>query len=210
MTNTTVTVVDYGASNLRSVARAVEKLGHSVEITDNPENVLKAKAVIFPGQGASESAMKALHQKNLVVPLKEVINKGVPFFGVCLGLQLLFDSSEEGVTPCLGLAHGKTILLPERVKRPHMGWNQVSLRYKHHLFEGIKDNSYFYFVHSYYGVPDDQSMVLGTTDYGIEFCSVLAVDNLVATQFHPEKSGALGVRLYQNFLEYMVKGTSRG
>ena len=185
MTNTTVTVVDYGASNLRSVAKAVEKLGYSVEITDDPENVLKAEAVIFPGQGASESAMQALHQKKLVSPLKEVINKGVPFFGVCLGLQLLFDSSEEGVIPCLGLAHGKTILLPEHVKRPHMGWKQVSLRYKHALFEGVKDNSYFYFVHSYYGSPDDQSIVLGTTDYGIEFCSVLAVDNLVATQFHP-------------------------
>lgn len=210
MTNTTVTVVDYGASNLRSVAKAVEKLGYSVEITDDPENVLKAKAIIFPGQGASESAMKALHQKKLIVPLKEVINKGVPFFGVCLGLQLLFDSSEEGVTPCLGLAQGKTILLPEHVKRPHMGWNQVSLRYRHPLFEGVKNNSYFYFVHSYYGAPDDQSMVLGTTDYGIEFCSVLAVDNLVATQFHPEKSGELGVRLYQNFLEYMVKGKYRG
>ncbi len=208
MTNTTVTIVDYGAGNLRSVAKAIEKLGHSAQITSDPEKVLRARAVILPGQGASESAMRALHQRDLVAPIREVIKKGVPFFGVCLGLQLLFDSSEEGITPCLGLARGRAILLPAQVKRPHMGWNQVTLNYTHPVFKGVENGSYFYFVHSYYAAPEDQSLVLGTTEYGLQFCSVLAVDNLVATQFHPEKSGALGLRLYENFLESMVKGNA--
>ncbi|MBI4282766.1 MAG: imidazole glycerol phosphate synthase subunit HisH [Chloroflexi bacterium] len=205
MTETAVTIVDYGAGNLRSVAKAVEKLGHSPQITSDPEKLLKAKAVIFPGQGASESAMRALHQRGLVAPIKEIIEKGVPFFGVCLGLQLLLDSSEEGPTPCLGLARGRVLLLPPAVKRPHMGWNQVALHGTHPVFEGVKSGSYFYFVHSYYAAPQDQALVLGTTEYGLRFCSVMAMDNLVATQFHPEKSGALGLRLYENFLKSMVE-----
>ena len=210
MTESIVTIVDYGAGNLRSVAKAVEKLGHTPQITDDPEKVLKARAVIFPGQGASEPAMRALHQRGLVGPIREVIERGVPFFGVCLGLQLLLDSSEEGQSPCLGVASGKVILLPPQVKRPHMGWNQVTLHGKHPVFEGVESGSYFYFVHSYYAAPEDQSLVLGTTDYGLEFCSVIAVDNLVATQFHPEKSGALGMRLYENFLNSMVKESVGG
>ncbi|MFH1560269.1 MAG: imidazole glycerol phosphate synthase subunit HisH [Chloroflexota bacterium] len=207
MTEATVTIVDYGAGNLRSVAKAVEKLGHCPQITDDPEKLLKARAVIFPGQGASESAMRALHQRGLVTPIREVIEKGVPFFGVCLGLQLLLDSSEEGSTPCLGLARGRVHLLPAQVKRPHMGWNQVTLHGTHPVFEGVKSGSYFYFVHSYYAAPEDQSLVLGTTEYGLEFCSVIAMGNLVATQFHPEKSGVLGLRLYENFLKSMTSGS---
>ena len=210
MTNATVTIVDYGAGNLRSVATAMEKLGQAVRITDDPEEILKARAVIFPGQGASESAMKALHQRNLVEPIREVIERGVPFFGVCLGLQLLLDTSEEGPSPCLGVAPGRVILLPPEVKRPHMGWNQVSLHGTHPVFEGVESGSYFYFVHSYYAAPDDRSLVLGTTDYGLEFCSVIAMDNVVATQFHPEKSGALGLRLYENFLNSMVNVSAGG
>ena len=205
MTNATVTIVDYGAGNLRSVAKAVEKLGHTHQITDDPEKVLKARAVIFPGQGASEPAMRALHHKGLVAPIREVIERGVPFFGVCLGLQLLLDSSEEGPMPCLGVARGKVLLLPPQVKRPHMGWNQVTLHGTHPVFEGVESGSYFYFVHSYYAAPENPSLVLGTTEYGLEFCSVIAVDNLVATQFHPEKSGALGMRLYENFLKSIVR-----
>ena len=210
MKNATVTIVDYGAGNLRSVAKAMEKLGQAVRITDDPEEILKARAVIFPGQGASESAMKALHQRNLVEPIREVIERGVPFFGVCLGLQLLLDTSEEGPSPCLGVAPGRVILLPPEVKRPHMGWNQVSLHGTHPVFDGVKSGSYFYFVHSYYAAPDDRSLVLGTTDYGLEFCSVIAMDNVVATQFHPEKSGALGLRLYENFLNSMVNVSAGG
>jgi glutamine amidotransferase len=204
MTKVTVTIVDYGAGNLRSVAKAVEKLGHTPQITDDPDKVLKARAVIFPGQGASEPAMRALHENGLVEPIRDVIKKGVPFFGVCLGLQLLLDSSEEGPMPCLGMASGRVLLLPSQVKRPHMGWNQVALHGTHPVFDGVESGSYFYFVHSYYAAPQDQTLVLGTTDYGLEFCSVIAVGNLVATQFHPEKSGVLGLRLYENFLKSMV------
>ncbi|MDA0987607.1 MAG: imidazole glycerol phosphate synthase subunit HisH [Chloroflexi bacterium] len=210
MTEATITIVDYGAGNLRSVAKAMEKLGRSALITDDPEEILKASAVILPGQGASESAMRALHQRDLVEPIKDVIEKGVPFFGVCLGLQLLLDSSEEGPSPCLGVARGQVRLLPPEVKRPHMGWNQVTLHGTHPVFEGVESGSYFYFVHSYYAAPDYQSLVLGTTEYGVQFCSVIAMNNLVATQFHPEKSGALGLRLYENFLKSMVDGNGGG
>lgn len=210
MMKATITIVDYGAGNLRSVAKAMEKLDRSALITDDPEEILRASAIILPGQGASESAMRALHQRNLVEPIREVIEKGVPFFGVCLGLQLLLDSSEEGPSPCLGVARGRVRLLPPEVKRPHMGWNQVTLHGTHPVFEGVESGSYFYFVHSYYAAPDDQSLVLGTTEYGVQFCSVIAMNNLVATQFHPEKSGALGLRLYENFLKSMVDGSGGG
>ena len=208
MTKATVTIVDYGAGNLRSVAKAIEKLGHPVHITGDPEDVLKAGAVIFPGQGASGSAMTALHAKGLVGPIKEVIARGTPFFGVCLGLQLLLDSSEEGPSPCLGVMPGRVVLLPEHVKRPHMGWNRVALNQSHPVFHEVESGSYFYFVHSYYAAPDDESVALGATEYGLRFCSVIARDNLVATQFHPEKSGAVGLRLYENFLSSMVNGSS--
>ncbi|MBF8267130.1 MAG: imidazole glycerol phosphate synthase, glutamine amidotransferase subunit [Dehalococcoidia bacterium] len=204
MAVSTVTVVDYGAGNLRSVAKAVERVGYLPQVTDDPREVLRARAVILPGVGASDSAMRALQQRGLVGPLREVIRGGVPFFGVCLGLQLLLDSSEEGSMPCLGIVPGRVKRFPPGLKVPHMGWNQVTLGGEHPVFEGVESGSYFYFVHSYYAAPDDPGLVLGTTEYGIQFCSVIAVDNLVATQFHPEKSGALGLRLYENFLRLMV------
>ena len=199
-----VTIVDYDSGNIRSVEKAIQKLGRDTLVTDSPKDILAAKAVIFPGQGASESAMLNLNRKHLVEPLKEVIRKGVPFFGVCLGLQLLLETSQEGPTPCLGVAKGETVLLPPDVKRPHMGWNKVAIKKHHPVFEGIESGSYFYFVHSYYADPDDDNLIYGVTDYGVNFCSVIALDNLIATQFHPEKSGTLGVKLYENFLKYMV------
>jgi glutamine amidotransferase len=149
--------------------------------------------------------MEALQQRGLVEPLRTAIRDGVPFFGVCLGMQLLLDSSEEGSLPCLGAVPGRVRRFSRNVKAPHMGWNQVNLRGTHPVFEGVASGSNFYFVHSYYAVPQDQSLVLGTTEYDLEFCSVIAVDNLVATQFHPEKSGTVGLRLYENFLRLMVK-----
>lgn len=205
MTRARIVIVDYGAGNLRSVAKAIEKLGYSPNVTGNPDAVKDADAVIFPGQGASESAMNALHAAGLVEPLREAIGRGIPFFGVCLGLQLLLETSEEGPSPCLGVAPGRVRLLPEQVKRPHMGWNRVDLVENHPVFRGVESGSYFYFVHSYYAAPEDESLVLGTTDYGLRFCSVMARDNLVATQFHPEKSGALGLRLYESFIKSMVE-----
>ena len=205
MTRARIVIVDYGAGNLRSVAKAIEKLGYAPKVTGNPDDLKNAEAVIFPGQGASESAMTALNARGLVEPLREVIGRGTPFFGVCLGLQLLLETSEEGPSPCLGVAPGRVRLLPEQVKRPHMGWNQVDLLDDHPVFRGVESGSYFYFVHSYYAAPEDESLVLGTTEYGLRFCSVMARDNLVATQFHPEKSGALGLRLYESFIKSMVE-----
>ena len=202
--NELVTIVDYDSGNIRSVEKAIQKLGRDTLVTDSPEDILAAKAVIFPGQGASESAMLTLNKKHLVAPLIEVIRKGVPFFGVCLGLQLLLETSQEGPTPCLGAVKGKVILLPPDVKRPHMGWNTVAIKKNHPVFQGVENGSYFYFVHSYYADPDDDNLIYGVTDYGVNFCSVIAVDNLIATQFHPEKSGTLGVKLYENFFKYMV------
>ena len=204
MTEATVTVVDYGAGNLHSVAKAIERLGDLPTVTDDPREVQRARAVILPGVGASDSAMKALQQRGLVEPIKEVISRGVPFFGVCLGLQLLLESSEEGSIPCLGVVPGVVKRFPPGLKVPHMGWNQVTLHGDHPVFEGVENDSYFYFVHSYYVAPEDPGLVLGTTEYGLEFCSVIAMDNLVATQFHPEKSGARGLRLYENFLRLVV------
>ena len=204
-----IAIVDYGAGNLRSVAKAVEKLGYSPEVTGDPQKVRNAKAVILPGVGASDSAMTALKERGLVEPLRAVIRDGVPFFGVCLGLQLLLESSEEGSMPCLSVVPGRVKRFPNSVKTPHMGWNEVNFERDHPVLEGVESGSYFYFVHSYYADPEDQSLVLGTTDYASQFCSVIARDNLVATQFHPEKSGAVGLRLYENFLRSMVKDGGR-
>ncbi len=205
-----IAIVDYGAGNLRSVAKAFEKLGHAPEVTGDPKRVLSATAVVLPGVGASDSAMTALEQRGLVEPLRIVIRKGVPFFGVCLGLQLLLESSEEGDLPCLGVVPGDVRRFPDTVKTPHMGWNEVAFERDHPVLEGVESGSYFYFVHSYYAAPQDGSVVLGTTDYAMPFCSVVASDNLVATQFHPEKSGAVGLRLYENFMRSMVKDGARG
>ena len=205
-----IAIVDYGAGNLRSVAKAIEKLGYHPQVTDDPQKVLGARAVILPGVGASDSAMSSLEERGLVEPIRTVIRDGVPFFGVCLGLQLLLESSEEGSMPCLGVAPGKVKRFPDSVKTPHMGWNEVTFKRSHPVLGGVESGSYFYFVHSYYAAPEDQNLVLGSTDYALPFCSVLARDNVVATQFHPEKSGALGLRLYENFLQAIVKDGARG
>ena len=133
----------------------------------------------------------------------------MPFFGVCLGLQLLLESSEEGSMPCLGVVPGRVRKFPDSVKTPHMGWNEVTFERDHPVFEGVESGSYFYFVHSYYAAPEDQGLVLGTTDYASQFCSMVARDNVVATQFHPEKSGAIGLRLYENFLRTAFNNGAR-
>ncbi len=195
-----VTIIDYGAGNVRSVGKAVEKLGYEAKLTDDPDDIAYAKAIIFPGQGASEPAMQRLKDRNIIVPLKNAIKSNTPFFGVCLGQQLILEYSEEGASPCLGIIKGNVKLLPMDVKRPHMGWNQVDMSVEHPVFDGIQNRSYFYFVHSYYANPSDDKAAIGHTDYGVNFCSVIAKDELIATQFHPEKSGTLGLKLYENFL----------
>ncbi len=195
-----VTVVDYESGNLRSVSRALEKAGARPRVTGDPELILQADAVVLPGVGSGDSAMRGLRSRGLVEPLRAYAASGRPFLGVCLGLQLLMDATDEGNVPCLGIVHGKTKRLPGGLKVPHMGWNQVRLTGDSPVFEGIPDNSDFYFVHSYYGEPIDEELIAGVTEYGIPFCSAIVRDSLIATQFHPEKSGALGLKIYDNFV----------
>ena len=202
--NLDIVIVDYGAGNLRSVAKAFEQIGFPARISDDPAELLRARGVILPGVGSSGAAMAALQERGLVEPLREVASRDIPFFGVCLGLQIFLEASEEDERPCLGIVAGRVKRLPEGIKVPHMGWNRVSLTRQHPVFQGVPSDSYFYFVHSYYAGPEEPSLTLGTTDYVVTFCSVLARGNLIATQFHPEKSGPLGLQLYENFVRLMV------
>ena len=192
-------VIDYDSGNLRSVGKALESVGAASLVSGDPAELATADAVVFPGVGSAPTAMAALHQRGLVQPLRDHVASGRPFLGVCLGLQLLMDRSEEGDTPCLGIIPGEAKRLPPGLKVPHMGWNSVRLSASHPAFDGIPQDSHFYFVHSYYAVPAGSDGQTGMTEYGVPFCSVYARGNLVATQFHPEKSGATGVRIYKNF-----------
>ncbi len=196
-----IVIVDYGAGNLRSVARAVAHAGYEPCVTADPYDVRTADRLIVPGVGAAADTMRNLHASKMVEPVREFIASGRPFFGVCMGQQALLSVSEEGGEhPCLDIIPGRVKKLPGGQKVPHMGWNQVRQTQEHPIFEGIPDDSYFYFVHSYYPDPEDPDVVIGETDYGLAFASVLARDNIVATQFHPEKSGDMGLRMYANFL----------
>ncbi|MAP40624.1 MAG: imidazole glycerol phosphate synthase subunit HisH [Dehalococcoidia bacterium] len=201
MSEPRIAIVDYQAGNVRSVQKAFQKVGGHASITSDPDEVIRADALVVPGQGASDSSMIHMREKGLVEPIKEFIASGKPFFGVCLGLQLLMKNSEEGDEPCLGVLQGRTRRLPPGQKIPHMGWNQVDFHIRHPVFDTIPDGSHFYFVHSYYADPDDKSVVACTTDYGVDFCSGAVRENVVAVQFHPEKSGALGLKIYKNFIE---------
>ncbi len=193
-------VIDYDSGNLRSVSRALESQGVTPLVSGDPAEFDNADAVVLPGVGSGPAAMGALNQRGLVDPIRDYIASGKPFLGVCLGLQLLMDRTEEGDARCLGVVAGSAKLLPPGLKVPHMGWNNVRFENDHPILAGIPQDSYFYFVHSYYAAPADQKGVSGTTEYGIPFCSIYASGNLVATQFHPEKSGPAGLRLYKNFI----------
>lgn len=207
-----VVVVDYGAGNIRSVSRALEAAGESPVLTSDPAAIQRAPAIVLPGVGSSNDAMRMLRALDLVQPLRDFATSGRPFLGVCVGLQLLFDHSEEGGgTDCLGILPGVVRRFrPEAaqgLKVPHMGWNLVRLAYPHPLLAGIPDQSYFYFVHSYYAAPRDPAACLGVTHHGLDFAAIVARENVAATQFHPEKSADLGLRLYRNFVS-LVHGTS--
>ena len=196
-----ITIIDYGAGNLRSVTNAITKLGYQPKITSSANELLDAQAVILPGVGAAADTMASLRALGLADPIRQLITEGRPFFGVCIGLQVLFTGTEEdGGHECLGILPGQVKRLPSGMKIPHMGWNQVKQRLSHPIFDGIPDDANFYFVHSYYVEPEDKSLIAADTDYGITICSVVAKGNLIATQFHPEKSGESGLRMYRNFI----------
>ncbi len=195
-----ILVIDYQSGNLRSVAKALESHGVSPRITGDPSDLEEADAVILPGVGSGPAAMESLRKRGLVDPLRTFGAAGRPFLGVCLGLQLLLDRTEEGDAPCLGIVSGRVRRLPAGLKVPHMGWNSVEFSRQHPILDGIPQGSHFYFVHSYYAEPEGADGVVGTTEYGLPFCSVYARGNLVATQFHPEKSGPIGLKIYRNFL----------
>ena len=209
----TVAVLDYGMSNLRSVVKALESVAERdsrIEITDRPEQLRRADRIVFPGQGAIRQCMVNLAQLNLEQALRQCLETR-PYLGICLGLQSLMGSSEEdGGTGCLRVLAGTVRRFPDFVrdesgrpfKIPHMGWNQVQQAREHPLWDGIADGERFYFVHSYYVVPDETALVAGTTLYTTRFASALARDNLFAVQFHPEKSQQCGLRLLRNFLEW--------
>lgn len=197
-----IAIIDYGAGNLRSVANAFTCLGYHPVVTSDPREVLAARAVILPGVGAAADSLRGLRTLGLVETIRQVIAEDRPFFGVCLGLQVLFSATEEGGWhDCLDIIPGVVRKLPPGLKVPHMGWNQVRQRIKHPIFEGVRDGANFYFVHSYYGSPEDSSVIAGETDYGVTFGSMIIRGNLIATQFHPEKSGQLGLKMYHNFLK---------
>lgn len=197
-----IAIIDYGAGNLRSVANAIAKLGYQPTVTGNPDAVLGADAVIFPGVGAAADTMCNLQKSGMAGAIRRLVTEGRPLFAVCVGMQVLLAATEEGGWhECLGIVPGVVRRLPPGLKVPHMGWNQVKQAATHPIFDTIPDEANFYFVHSYYPDPDDKSVIAGTTDYGVSMCSILIKGNLVATQFHPEKSGEYGLRMYDNFLK---------
>lgn len=197
-----IVVVDYDAGNLRSVQRALEAVGQRPLVTSDYRHIERAEALVLPGVGSAQDCMRKLRERDLVEPLKQYALSGRPFLGVCVGLQLLFDGSEEGGgVPCLGILPGTVKRFPDDpiLKVPHIGWNDVWFTSDHPLLNRIPGGSYFYFVHSYYAAPAQADITLGQADYGLQFAAIVARDNVVATQFHPEKSADLGLRIYHNF-----------
>ncbi|MGN0534016.1 MAG: imidazole glycerol phosphate synthase subunit HisH [Eubacterium sp.] len=198
-----VAIIDYGAGNLSSVKKALDFLGAESEITKDRDKIMAASHIILPGVGSFGDAMDSMNRRGLTETVKEAALSGKPFLGICLGLQLLFESSEEspGVQG-LGLLKGKIVEIPKDrgLKVPHIGWNSVSLKQTDGIFKGIDQNSYFYFVHSYYLKGADDSAVAATADYGVEIECAVQQGNLCATQFHPEKSSKTGLQVLKNFL----------
>ena len=202
-----ITIIDYGMGNLRSVQKGFERVGFQARVTDDPRQVTAAEKLVLPGVGAFRDCMNNLEEGGFVEPIKQHVACGRPFLGICLGMQLLFTESEEfGRHAGLDIIPGRVVKFPpglrfggEDLKIPHMGWNRMAIRRPSPLYAGVDDGSFVYFVHSYYVVPDDPAMVATETDYGVQFCSSIWHDNVLATQFHPEKSQAVGLKMLENF-----------
>ena len=200
-----IALIDYGMGNLRSVQKAFEVCDARPKITSSASDIEKADKIILPGVGAFGQAMSELKKRKLTAVLKDKVQSGTPYLGLCLGLQLLFSSSEEGDVPGLNILPGKVKRFSAKtypgLKIPHMGWNTLSIKKKDcPLMEKVKDADYFYFVHSFYAAPEEKDIVLSTTRYGVDFCSSVWKDNIFATQFHPEKSQRAGLNLVENFV----------
>lgn len=199
-----ITIINYGMGNLRSVQKACEHLGYAAQITAEPERIRRAEKLILPGVGAFGDGMRELHARRLVQPIKEAVDRETPLLGICLGLHLLFTTGlEDGEQTGLDLLAGKVVRFASvpGLKVPHMGWNSLHLRRPEPLFAGIQEGSYFYFVHSYYAEPEDTTLVAAEACYPDPFAAALGRGRLWATQFHPEKSQKLGLRLLRNFAE---------
>jgi len=208
-----IAIIDYGMGNLRSVQKGFERMGHEAVVTSDAKMILNASKVVLPGVGAFPDCMRNLREYGLIDAVHRSIESGKPFLGICLGLQLLFTESEEfGISKGLDIIKGKVIRFKGRafeasrsaidtLKVPHMGWNSISIKRRPPVLADVPDNSYFYFVHSFHVMPEDKGVIATTTDYGFEFVSSIWKDNIFATQFHPEKSQALGLAILKRFGE---------
>lgn len=208
-----ITVIDYGLGNIGSILNALNKLGIKAVKTSKPDELFQAQALIFPGDGAAGQAMENLEKLGLIIPIKRYISSGKQFLGICLGMQILFTFSKEGSVECLNIIKGKVEKFKSYLKVPQIGWNQVMTQLSYNtimgnvdmkrkkLFKDIPNGSYFYFINSYYCNPEDKSTVVAETEYGKKFCSVFIKNNIIGVQFHPEKSGEIGLLMLKNFWE---------
>ncbi len=201
-----IAIIDYGAGNIHSIEKGLEHVGARVQVTDDPAVVAEARAVVLPGVGSGGSAMTRMVERGLDDAIRRATQQGKPFLGICLGMQLLAERHAEGEVDGLGLFRGEVRRIPHGPKIPHMGWNQVRpLHDGLAMFDGIPSDSYFYFAHSYYVEPYDQPGVAALTEYGSPYCSVIVTEQVWGTQFHPEKSGAVGLQLLRNFVGWVKK-----
>jgi glutamine amidotransferase len=201
-----IAIIDYGMGNLRSVEKGFLKVGVNAAVVRDPKAVDDASAVVLPGVGAFRDCMRNLEQASLLEPVVRAIQKGKPYLGICLGLQILFTESEEfGIYKGLDILKGKVVRFQVNLKVPHMGWNNVKILRTPPIFDGINDDSFFYFVHSFYVAPADNDIVAATTEYGVTFTSMVWKENIFATQFHPEKSQDAGLRILKNFGDFVRK-----
>jgi glutamine amidotransferase len=202
-----IAVVDYGMGNLRSVEKGLQHVGVDARIVTDAASIDNAEGIVLPGVGAFKDCIKNLQEQGLTETILKNINKGKPYLGICLGLQVLFEDSEEfGNTKGLGVFKGSVPRFPQsELKVPHMGWNSINIKKQAPILAGIPEGSYLYFVHSYYVKPEDKDIIAATTDYGIEFTSMVWKDNIMATQFHPEKSQDLGLKILKSFGDFVAK-----